>query len=65
MKPDLVVTVVHGLGIEPVIQIHDANHAGAVRIELDLAGAQEFFDRLLGGIEMVEGMMAGEGGLRH
>jgi len=65
VKPDLVVSVVHGLGLEPLIEIHDANQVGAVHIELDLAGAQELFDRLLNGIEMVEGMMAGAGDVRH
>lgn len=59
------VSVVHGGGLEPVIQIYDADRVETTLIRINLEAAQKLVEDLIGTVEMVESLMAGPDDVTH
>ena len=59
------VSVVHGGGLEPVIQIYDADRVETTLIRINLEAAQKLVEDLINSVEMVENLMAGPDDVTH
>ena len=62
---EIQVSVVHGDGMEPIIQIYDADQVNATLIKMNLEAAHKLLEDLFGSIELVESLMAGPNDLTH
>ncbi len=58
------VSVVQGDGMEPVIQIYDADQSPTL-IKMNLEAAHKLLEDLFTSIELVESLMAGPDDLTH
>lgn len=59
------VSVDHGGGLEPVIQIYDAERIRTTLIKVNLEAAQKLVEDLIDSVEMVENLMAGPDDVTH